>query len=430
MNSRAMACKMLLKVVHEGKSFHPQLIVAAYPQLDERDCAFISHLCFGVLRFYNRLQGSLNGLLRRPLKPKDKDLTLLMMVGLYQLFYTDIPPFAIVHATVEASGQLSKPWARGLINGVLRQALRNGNEIKMTDPLTMRTSHPQWLVKALQQAWPQDWEHILEANLQHPPFVLRVNLSKISRENYLQSLLENEIEATPLAFCPAGILVLRGCAVESLPHFSDGFVSVQDGAAQLAGPLLNTEPSQHVLDACAAPGGKTTHLLEIEKSLNLLALDKDPQRLLRVNEALQRLNLCAKTLCADAAAPQSWWKHQTFDRILLDAPCSATGVIRRHPDIKLHRQLTDITLLAQQQKNLLDKLWPLLKPNGILLYATCSILPQENVDQIAQFLQTHSDAQELPIMENWGRAQKYGRQVLPGQHDMDGFYYARLYKIG
>ena len=427
-NTRALACKILLKVVKEGKSFHPQFITTIYPKLDPRDAAFVAHLCFGVLRYYLRLQGWLHTLMRQPLKPKDQDLTLLLMIGLYQIHYTDIPPYASIHATVEACRQLSKNWALKLVNGVLREAQRQGKEIHPHHNQEIRTAHPAWLVQTLQQAWPTDWETIIEANQQHPPFALRVNLNKISRNDYLQKLEDNQIAANSMAFCEAGIIIDNQTALEALPGFNEGFVSVQDGAAQLAATLLEVEAGHHILDACAAPGGKTAHLLELHPQISVVAIEKDSERFARLNNTLKRLECAANTLCADATAPEAWWDGQLFDRILLDAPCSATGIIRRHPDIKLHRQPEDILLLAKQQTLLLEKLWPLLKPGGILIYATCSILPHENVDRIEHFLQTHPDAQEYPLQGTWGAAQKYGQQILPGQHTMDGFYYARLCK--
>ncbi len=422
-----MACKVLEKVICEVKPFHPQLVTSCFPNIDSRDASYVSHLCFGVLRFYPRLLLWLKPLMRQPLKPNDKDIELLIILGLYQLFYTDTPAYAAMHATVEATKQLKKKWAQPLVNGVLRQAQRLGEKLK-NNTLVGRTAHPEWLAKALQKAWPNDWENIIEANLQHPPFVLRVNLSKISRENYLELLGEKGIQASIVEHCDAGLLLNEGISVDLLPGFATGLVSVQDGAAQLAAKLLDLKSGQRVLDACAAPGGKSAHILETMPTLKcLVALEKDETRYKRLLGSLARSGLSARTHCADATTPSTWWDGERFDRILLDAPCSATGIIRRHPDIKLHRQPQDILLLVQQQKELLEKLWPLLKPDGILLYATCSVLPQENVERIAHFLQTHPDAKELPIKDGWGIEQRFGQQILPNQH-MDGFYYARLHK--
>lgn len=425
-NTRAAACKALMKVVVEGKSFSPTLITTLYPQIEKRDCAFIAHLCFGVLRYYFQLQAWLKPFLSQA-KAKGADLNLLLLIGLYQLRYTEIPPYAIVHATVSATSQLKKAWAKGFINGVLRQVLRHGLENLSDDK---EAAHPPWLMQAIIKAWPNQWREIITANQQHPPMVLRVNLSKISRDEYLKQLNALGMEAHPISFCPAGIALKEGVAVDDLPGFHIGQVSVQDGAAQLAAHLLDLKPDLHVLDACAAPGGKTAHILEKEKNLaGLIALEKDPERCRRLKATLDRLDLFAEQFCADATRPDPWWNQQKFDRILLDAPCSASGVIRRHPDIQFHRHPEDLIALVDQQRTLLTSLWPLLQPGGILLYATCSIFPEENTEQIANFMLQHPDAQEIPILEEWGQQQKYGRQVLPGQHDMDGFYYAKLRKL-
>ncbi len=429
LNTRALACAVLRKVLIEGKSFGQPLINTLQPQLEPRDGAFVMVLCFGVLRFYPRLQGALQTLLARPLKAKDADLNLLLMVGLYQLYYTDIPAYAAISNTVDATQNLGKPWAKGLLNGVLRNALRQGKDLPHAAPLSQQFNHPDWLICAVQSAWPLAWQEILQANCEHAPLSLRVNLQKISREAYLVQLAQAGLEGQALIFSPAGIVLKEAVSVYQLPGFTQGLVSVQDEAAQLAAALLDLKAQQRVLDACAAPGGKTAHLLEMEKDLRyVLAIDNKAHRLALVEQTLERLQLNAQTRCADASNPTSWWNGEGFDRILLDAPCSATGVIRRHPDIKHHRQPEDILSLSQQQQTLLTTLWPLLKPGGILLYATCSILPQENAQTIAAFLEKHADAQEWPILEAWGCAQLYGRQILPGQDHMDGFYYARLRK--
>ncbi|MFI4937366.1 MAG: 16S rRNA (cytosine(967)-C(5))-methyltransferase RsmB [Candidatus Berkiellales bacterium] len=428
-NTRAMACQVLMKVLLDGISFQPQLVRETFPTLHERDAAFVSYLCFGVLRYYPRLQEWANAFLHKPLKAKDTDLLLIIMIGLFQLFYSDTPEYAALHTTVAATEDLGKPWARGLINSLLRQALRNKESLSQNNSLVARTAHPLWLIKAIKNHWPNEWEKIIEDNLMHPPLTLRVNLSKISREDYLQHLQQANIPANALSFSPAGIVVTEAVAIDQLPGFDQGWVSVQDEAAQLAAYLLDLQPKQRVLDACAAPGGKLAHLYEVQKELFLLGVEKDPKRMSLLKNTCERLGVNAEIHCADATMPESWWQEKEgFDRILLDAPCSATGVIRRHPDIKLHRQPEDINDLTQLQAKLLTKLWPLLKPNGILLYVTCSILPDENVNQIAQFLAQEPTAQECPIIEKWGSQQQYGRQLLPGQHNMDGFYFARLHK--
>ena len=425
-NCRTMAFEILLEVLRKGKSFNPQLVSLRYPKVDSRNLSYTVHLCFGVLRFYFVLQKALTKLLHQPLKTKDKDLELLMMIGLFQLFYTDTPPHAAINETVDAAKRIA-PYAKGLVNAVLRNALRQEEEIK--DILTHGSTHPDWLIQHWQADWPLDWEMLIDQNQQHPPFVLRVNERHINREDYLALLVEANIPATALEHSKSGITVAIDAPLQSLPGFADGWVSVQDGSAQLAASLLQLAPGLRVLDACAAPGGKTAHMLELEPGLKeVVALEKDPQRISLLMNSLDRLKLVANVLCTDASDTESWWDKESFDRILLDAPCSATGVIRRHPDIKLHRKESDLKQLTKTQHRLLSQLWPLLKPGGILLYATCSTLAVENGQQITHFLATHSDAKELPIDAGWGISQAVGRQILPGQDDMDGFYYARLSK--
>lgn len=423
-NSRALACQVLLKVT-QGKPLQSSWVTQMTTHLNEREQAFILHLCFGVLRYYYRLQEQLQKNLHRPLKAKDSDLKLLMLIGLYQLLYSDTPAYAAINETVKATNELNKSWARALVNRILRQV---SGQTFVTDSLTAQWNHPQWFIDFIKEAWPQHWQMILQANLEHPPFMLRVNLSKISRADYLLKLQQANITSTPLAFSPAGLQIHGAVKVEQLPGFTQGFISVQDEAAQLACSLLALEPHLRILDACAAPGGKTSHLLEAQPHLHIDALEKAPSRLVLLKQTLSRLGFKANLIEADATQPDTWWDQQPFDRILLDAPCSASGVIRRHPDIKLHRQEGELKQLAEYQHLLLKQLWPLLKPNGLLLYATCSIFPQENVQLIQEFIANQVDAKEEPIYSEWGIAQKYGRQILPGQHQMDGFYYARLRK--
>lgn len=427
LNTRAIACKVLEKVI-QGKSFHPQLISSVSPNLTPQNLGFVAHLCFGVLRFYPRIEIWLKQLLRHDLKEQDLDVKMLLAIGLYQLFCSDTPQYAALNETVEATKQIKKMWAKALVNGVLRSALRAQEQLQNLPNMTAQTAHPEWLVKILQKAWPAQWQGICEANLQHPPFSLCVNKAKVNRDAYLLLLKDKGIEASPLANCPDGVLIEKPCPVDALPGFQGGMVSVQDGAAQLAAYLLDVKENHRVLDACAAPGGKTAHIMALSPSATVIAVEKEEQRCELLRATIKRVGGNATVVCSDANHPDTWWDKQPFDRILLDAPCSASGIIRRHPDIKLHRRANDIPLLVQQQKTLLEKLWPLLKPNGILLYATCSILPQENAQLIEQFLQTHPDGQEFPIMEDWGIAQIVGRQILPGAHGMDGFYYARLLK--
>jgi 16S rRNA (cytosine967-C5)-methyltransferase len=290
-----------------------------------------------------------------------------------------------------------------------------------------RWSHPQWLIDALRQAWPEHWQALLEANNQRPPMTLRVNALQTTAEEYLAELRKVDIDAQCSTTTPSAIQLTQAQDVTLLPGFAEGQVSVQDEAAQQAAYLMMLEAGQRVLDVCAAPGGKTGHMLELA-DVEMVAVDVEAERLQRVKENLQRLGRSAQCIAGDASQPDAWWDGKPFDRILLDAPCSATGVIRRHPDIKLLRQPSDIDQLVVLQAQILDAIWPLLKPGGMLLYATCSVLPQENAEQVAAFVARQSDAQHKVLDVAWGQSVKFGRQVLTGTAGMDGFYYACLEK--
>jgi len=392
------------------------------------DRALIQELSYGALRFGHRLQAVIERLLERPLKADYLDVQALLLIGLYQLLYTRIPAYAAVTETVNAAATLEKAWARGLVNGVLRRFQREGEDMLAeldADP-QRRLAAPAWLVAALRQAWPEQWEAILEASNQRPPMALRVNLARIGRQAYFGQLLSAALPARPIPEVPSGIVLDTPVDTERLPGFAEGLVSVQDGGAQLAAGLLDAQPGQRVLDACAAPGGKTGHLLERTPDLDLTALDLDGERLERVGENLRRLGLEAKLRQGDAARPAGDWAEPGYDRILADVPCSATGVIRRHPDIKWLRRAEDIPALAATQARILDALWPLLAPGGRMLYMTCSLLPRENEEQIAAFLQRTPDARVLPIDAAWGEPRGPGRQTLPGRGGMDGFFFALL----
>jgi 16S rRNA (cytosine967-C5)-methyltransferase len=428
---RKIAAQMVFHVLDQGESLNSLLGPQLAKLSDPRQRALAQELTFGTLRWCYRLEAVLNRLLKKPLKKKDREVHALLLVGLYQLLYLQMPPHAAVSETVGVARQLGKEWAAGLVNGVLRHAQRqSGALLESADGLALsRWSHPDWWIKRLQQDWPQDWQHILEANNQRPPMLLRVNVSRTDRSAYLQQLKQAGIEAKPSPFPDTAIRLEEPVPVDSLPGFSHGLVSVQDAAAQLSAPLLKLESGQRVLDACAAPGGKTGHMLESVSDLGaLIAIDSDERRLIKVRENLRRLQFNAELIAADARDPESWWDGEPFDRILLDAPCSASGVVRRHPDIKLLRQAGDLQTLSQQQQRLLDALWPLLASGGILLYVTCSVFKQENSDSLRAFLDRHDDAAELPLRVQWGEALPVGRQLLPGEQGTDGFYFARLIK--
>jgi 16S rRNA (cytosine967-C5)-methyltransferase len=334
-----------------------------------------------------------------------------------------------VAETVNAVNALERPWAKGLVNAVLRRAQRERDQSAAVLSEAAQWSHPGWLLQRLQSAWPEEWQAICAANNQAAPMTLRINRRRAARDAYQEMLAARDSVAEFTAYSPDGLRLERPLPVTALPGFSDGWVSVQDEAAQLAALLLAPQPGERVLDACAAPGGKTAHLLEVQPELDgLLALDQSAERLVRCSDTLRRLGLRADCQVGDAAQPEHWWDGRPFDRILIDAPCSATGVIRRHPDIKLLRRPDDIDRLRAQQQDILEALWPLLRPGGRLLYATCSVLPEENTQQVRDFLQRHPDARERAIAAPWGRPQQAGRQILPGEAGMDGFYFACVEK--
>ncbi|WP_339513428.1 16S rRNA (cytosine(967)-C(5))-methyltransferase RsmB [Pseudomonas sp. RL_15y_Pfl2_60] len=431
MNPRLAAAKALSAVL-SGKA---SLASSLPPQLDKvepRDRGLTQELAFGTARWQPRLSALAEKLLQKPFKAADRDVEALLLVGLYQLLYTRIPPHAALGETVGCAEKLKKPWAKGLLNAVLRRAQREAEPLLAEmerDPM-VRTAHPRWLQKSLKAFWPEHWEAICAANNAHPPLILRVNRRHGSRDAYLQELQAGGIESAACTFSQDGIRLVQACDVTTLPGFADGRLSVQDEAAQLAADLLELAPGQRVLDACCAPGGKTCHILEAEPGLaGVVAIDLEPKRLVRVRENLARLKLDAELIAADGRAVDKWWDGQPFQRILLDAPCSATGVIRRHPDIKIARQAEDIPALAQLQGELLDALWPTLAVGGIMLYATCSTLPTENSQVIEAFLARTPGARELDIAGPFGLPQPHGRQLLAQEDGHDGFYYAKLIKI-
>jgi 16S rRNA (cytosine967-C5)-methyltransferase len=430
MNPRLAAARALCAVL-EGKASLGGSLPPLLERVETRDRALVQDLAFGAARWQPRLALIAGKLLRKPFKDGDRDLEALLLVGLYQLFYTRIPAHAAIGETVGCADKLKKSSAKALLNAVLRSAQRDSQRLLAEldgDPV-LHSAHPRWLQKQLKACWPEQWQTVCAANNAHPPLILRVNRRRSQRDACLRHLQQLGVPAQPCRYSDDGIRLLQACDVTQLPGFAEGWFSVQDEAAQLAAGLLQLAPGQRVLDACAAPGGKTCHLLEAQPALGeVLALDQEAKRLARVRENLERLKLNATLIAADARATPSWWDAVPFQRILLDAPCSATGVIRRHPDIKLTRQAEDIPALAKLQGELLDALWPTLEIGGILLYATCSILPLENTEVIGAFLARTPDARECIIEGTFGLSQAHGRQLLPQQDGHDGFYYAKLSK--
>lgn len=427
LDCRAAAAQVLAAVTGAGDSLE-RALARVEPAVRERDRALLRELCYGSLRWQVQLAALIKPLLQKPLKARDSDIEQLLVVGAYQLLHTRIPPHAAINSAVEASRPLQKKWAAGLINAVLRTVQRESAERLAQLAPAQRDAHPPWLWERLRAAWPQQADQIFAANNDYPPLCLRVNKQRCERDAYLQGLIEKGIAATACELSAAGIRLEQACGVEALPGFGAGQVSVQDEAAQLAAELLDVQPHQRVLDACCAPGGKTAHILETAPSAQLWALDVSSERLRRVSENLARLQLQATVIAGDALAPQAWWDGVPFDRILLDAPCSGTGVIRRHPDIKLLRTPADIAQLAALQGRLLATLWPLLAPGGVLLYATCSVMPAENTGVVENFCAAHAEAELVPLAATWGIAQPAGRQLLPTKQGCDGFYYALLRK--
>jgi 16S rRNA (cytosine967-C5)-methyltransferase len=431
-SSRLVACRAVQLVADKGLNSDKALAEAGISELkDARDVSFARSVCLGTLRWYHQLEALLSMLLDKPLQRKNRDIHFLLLTALFQLSKTDIARHGIVSETVNLVHALKKKWAKGLVNGVLRNYLRQADalENELSKSPVAETSHPDWLLKILQAEWPQQWLNITQENNKQAPMSLRVNELLTSRDDYLGMLASENINAICSNIAATGITLESPCSIEQLPGFSDGLVSIQDIAPQLAASLLDLRNDQHVLDACAAPGGKTAHIMEASAGkVKLTALEIDPQRLQRITQNMQRLGHEVEIIEGDASNPETWSPGQKYDRILLDAPCSGSGVIRRHPDIKLLRRATDIKQLADQQLGLLHALWPLLKEEGKLLYATCSILPQENENVIHRFLVQEETAKEQELDVHYGHPRQHGIQILPGEHQMDGFFYACLQK--
>lgn len=430
MSARLCAAKVLQRVLGDGRALD-EALDAATSALAPRDRALAAELCYGTLRWHFRIGALIDLLIEKPLRARDLDVECLLRLGLYELMHLRTPDYAAVNEWAGLARRLRKNWAAGLVNGVLRRYRREAEALEAqvdTEPAAA-CSLPAWLHERLADAYAEQMPELCRAINERPPFTLRVNLARIDRADYVERLGQAGIEARIHAPVPSAVTLTQACDVTELPGFAEGLVSVQDAAAQLAAPLLDCRPGMRVLDACAAPGGKTLHLLETtDGDLDLTALDVDAERLARVRENLDRGGFEARLATGDGTRPQDWHAGGPYDRILLDAPCSATGVLRRHPDIRVLRRACDIPVLAERQRALLDALWPLLVPGGILLYATCSLLPQENDAVIAAFVEDRNDVQAQPIAAAWGRPRGHGRQILTGESGMDGFFYARLAK--
>jgi len=431
-NIRALAAKCCYAVIDQGRSLADELPKQQSKVLP-KDKGLLQEICYGVLRYLPELEHDTRALMQKPLTGKQRVFHFLLLVGIYQLKYMRTPNHAAVSETVAATGALKNRHMKALINGVLRNYVRQ-QEAGVTDkalPDAVKYNHPGWFIKKIQQGYPEQWQQILAANQLRPPMWLRVNQQQSSSADYLALLADAEIAVNSTDEKSNAIELAKAVDVNKLPNFDQGWVSIQDGAAQQAALILDCQPHDIVLDCCAAPGGKTCHILERTPDIAAMtAIDVEATRLVRVEENLQRLGLTAKVIAADAADSSTWWNGEQFDRILLDVPCSGTGVIRRHPDIKWLRKASDIDALVILQQQILKETWSLLKPGGTLLYATCSILPQENTEQIANFLSDNTDAEllaidDIPSDDN----NQLGWQLLPGEQNMDGFYYAKLLKL-
>ncbi|AAP96708.1 16S rRNA (cytosine(967)-C(5))-methyltransferase [[Haemophilus] ducreyi] len=427
-SSRAIAAQIMLQVLDHGKSLST-LIPAAQQQLDAKDIPLVQEITFGICRVLPRLEAIIQQLVTKPLKGKSRLVHCLLLVGLYQLLYMRIPVHAAVDEVVNATKLVKLDSFRALTNGVLRRFLREQQTILAKVDKHWQTLHPEWLVNMLKQVYP-NWREIMDANNQRPPMWIRVNTQHCTPQDYSALLGDLAVKTTNSSAClpSSAIQLVNPLSVDKLPYFSRGWATVQDCHAQWSATLLAAKNGEMILDACAAPGGKTTHILEQAPQAKVIALDIEESRLVRVRENLARLGLTADVRCGDATTPTKWLADDVmFDRILLDAPCSATGVIRRHPDIKWLRQAGDISELVELQAKILSALWHRLKPNGTLVYATCSILPAENSEQIIQFITANPDAELIEMDFNGEKA--IMKQFLPQQNGGDGFFYAKLRKL-
>lgn len=432
-NLRALAARCTFAVVDKGRSLADEL-PQQIAKIELKDKGLLQELCYGVLRHLPELEYDVREFIKKPLTGKQRVGHFLLLVGVYQIKYTRIPDHAAFNETVSACKPLKCEHLKGVINGVLRNFQRQQAQLvekgsqrdTATLPAAIAYNHPSWFIKKLQTSYPNNWQDILHANMQRPPMWLRVNTLHHSLEQYLALLTVAEITPAYIDERSSAIRLAEAVDVNKLPGFALGWASIQDGAAQQAARLLDCQPDDNVLDCCAAPGGKTCHILEYSPKIKAMtAIDIEANRLLRVEENLQRLNLKAKIIAADAATPDTWWDGQLYDRILLDAPCSGTGVIRRHPDIKWLRKSQDIAVLTDLQRDILKNVWSLLKPGGTLLYVTCSVLPEENSEQVQRFVDENLDTEHIPITKN---ADDIGWQIIPSDNSMDGFYYAKLVK--
>ncbi|MEM1403925.1 MAG: 16S rRNA (cytosine(967)-C(5))-methyltransferase RsmB [Pseudomonadota bacterium] len=396
-------------------------------RVDERDRGLLREISTGTLRLYPRLDAILEQLLAKPMRKKDADVRALALAGLYQLSEMRVPPHAAVSATVDAATVLRKRQTAGLLNALLRRFQREAEALLADLPINAAHAQPAWLWDELSRHWPEHRETIAVASNEHPPMTLRVNQQCGSRDAYGALLDGAGFAWTAGSLSEDAITLEIPVDVFDLPGFGDGLCSVQDEAAQLAAVLLSPNPGERILDACAAPGGKTGHLWELCPETSITAMDISEERLVRVAENLERLGAKATLVAADGSeSPESL--GEDFDAMLVDVPCSATGVIRRHPDIKVLRRPTDIPGFAEQQRAILRGLWPRLREGGRLLYVTCSILPAENSDVVRAFVRETENAHHRSLMIEGATNCDPGLQVLPTLSGSDGLFFAMIEK--
>ncbi|MFK2878139.1 16S rRNA (cytosine(967)-C(5))-methyltransferase RsmB [Rhodanobacter hydrolyticus] len=428
-DTRALAAKSLADIALHGASLREAMDRHAQKLPDPRDRALLMALVSDGARWWPRFDAALDRLLERPLRSKEPAVHALLVLGLVQLEVLELADYAAVAATVEAVRALKRPQLAGLVNAVLRrwQRERVTHLAALGAKPETRHAHPRWLAEAIARDWPAQADAIMAADNREPPLMLRANRRRSDRDSLIERLRLDGQAAEPHAWLTDAVVLPHSTDVTRLPGFAEGLFAVQDGAAQIAADLADVRDGQRVLDACAAPGGKACHLLE-RANVALTALEFEPKRTERIRENLTRLHLQARVIVGDAGQPSAWWDGQAFDRILIDAPCSATGVLRRRPDVRLHRRADDISALAAQQRRILEALWPLLAPGGRLLYITCSLLRAENEAVVAPFLAMHADAHAVQFTLPAGQAAAEGWQILPGDGDLDGMYYAVLEK--
>lgn len=429
---RADAAWVLFQILEKGVS-SKQALAQRLDHYQGRDRAWLQEMVFGCLRTLPTLQFWLRGLLDKPLKGRKKILEHLILIGLYQIAYSRVSEHAAVSETVGAADLLKGTTLKALINAILRTFIREDVANTAPESLAAQAGMPNWIFKAINNHYAEHAQLVIDESNQKAPLWLRVNPAHISPEGMQTQLQAMGIDTELKNTHPDAVQCLKSGDVTQFPGYDKGWFAVQDGAAQLAAQLLDVQPGHRVLDCCAAPGGKTAHILASQPELEeCVAIDNDPSRLVRVEENLARLGHEATLICAAAEDVEGWYGGEPFDRILLDAPCSATGVIRRHPDIRWLRQASDIAPLVAIQAELLMQMWQILQPGGKLLYATCSILPEENSQQIQTFIAQHPEAVVLPIPTSLSELttvnDEFGLQVLPGDADMDGFYYTLLQK--